>query len=143
MSTDCLFCRIVAGDEPALRIHEDDTTLVFMDKYPATPGHSLVIPKTHATDLRDIPPVDLAAVSTVAQRVAEASFRSLGCTGVNLLNCCGADAWQTQFHFHMHVIPRYGRNNPGDGLDVPWTRGIEGDWDQMNTISRGISAALE
>ena len=113
---DCLFCRIVAGEIPATRIAEDDRTVAFMDINPATRGHVLVVPREHANDLLAIDPEDLAAVAKTAQRVAATMPDRLGADGVNLLNSCGREAWQTVFHFHMHVIPRYA----ADPLRLPW-----------------------
>jgi len=87
-----------------------------MDINPATRGHALVIPRAHATDLHSIDPDDLAAVAVAAQRLAAKARDNLAADGVNLLNSCGASAWQTVFHFHVHVIPRY----HGDPLKLPW-----------------------
>ncbi|MGC9221656.1 MAG: HIT family protein [Solirubrobacteraceae bacterium] len=115
-SEDCIFCMIVAGQVPAVIIDEDERTLAFMDIAPATSGHSLVIPKHHASDLWEIEPAELAAVTAAAQRVALRMRDRLGADGVNLINSCRAQAWQTVFHFHIHVIPRYS----GDPLRMPW-----------------------
>ena len=114
---DCLFCKIVAGDLPATRVHEDERTLAFMDINPATRGHLLVIPREHATDLRDIGAEDLNACLAAGQALARTMEEKLGADGVNLLNSCGRTAWQTVFHFHLHVIPRYDT----DPLRLPWT----------------------
>jgi histidine triad (HIT) family protein len=113
---DCIFCKIVAGELPATKVDEDERTLAFMDINPGTRGHALVIPKAHARDLLSIEAEDLAAVAHTAQRLASRMPRALGASGVNLMNSCGASAWQTVFHFHMHVIPRY----DGDPLRLPW-----------------------
>jgi len=113
---DCLFCKIVAGEIPATRIAEDERTVAFMDINPATRGHALVVPRSHSRDLLEIPPEDLAAVARTGQRVAARAKEVLGAEGVNLLNSCGAPAWQTVFHFHLHVIPRYA----DDPLRLPW-----------------------
>jgi histidine triad (HIT) family protein len=113
---DCIFCKIVAGELPATVVDEDERTIAFMDIRPASRGHALVIPRTHARDVHDIDPADLAAVAHTAQRVAAKARDKLGAEGVNLLNSSGAKAWQTVFHFHMHVIPRY----TGDALRLPW-----------------------
>jgi histidine triad (HIT) family protein len=113
---DCIFCRIVARDLPATIIQEDEHTLAFMDIAPATRGHALVIPKRHAVDLWEIEPDQLAAVATAAQLVALRVRDRLHADGVNLINSCRAQAWQTVFHFHIHVIPRY----EGDPLRLPW-----------------------
>ena len=104
---DCLFCKIVAGEMPATRVYEDERTIAFMDINPGTRGHLLVIPREHAKDLLEIDPEDLAACARTAQIMAERVTDRLDADGVNLINSCGAQAWQTVFHFHMHVIPRY------------------------------------
>ena len=113
---DCIFCKIVAGELPSQRVDEDEHTVAFMDISPATPGHALVIPRRHAKDLLEIEPGELAATATAAQRLAGRIVSALGADGVNLLNSCGAPAWQTVFHFHIHVIPRYA----DDPLRLPW-----------------------
>jgi histidine triad (HIT) family protein len=113
---DCLFCKIVAGDIPGTVVVEDDRTVAFMDINPATRGHALVVPRRHATDLGEIDSDDLAAVARAAQRLARRAREALGADGVNLMNSWGSDAWQTVFHFHLHVIPRYA----GDPLKLPW-----------------------
>src|SRR6201989_523135 len=123
---DCLFCKIVAGEIPSQRVDEDDDTVAFMDINPATRGHALVVPRRHVKDLTEIDPADLGAVAAMAQRVAKRGLEVLGADGVNLLNSCGAAAWQTVFHFHMHVIPRY----EDDPLRLPWIPG-PGDRDEI------------
>jgi len=123
---DCIFCKIVAGDLPATRIAEDERTIAFMDINPATRGHALVIPREHSSDLLEIDGADLAACASTAQKVAATAKRRLDADGVNVLNACGAAAWQTVFHFHFHVIPRY-RDDP---LRLPWIPG-PGDMDEI------------
>ncbi len=114
---DCLFCKIVAGELPSQRVYEDDLTVAFMDINPATPGHMLVVPRAHSEDLLAAEPRDLEAAIVTAQRQARVAKERLGVEGVNLLNSCGAAAWQTVFHLHIHVIPRY----PDDQMRLPWT----------------------
>lgn len=114
---DCIFCKIVAGELPARIVDEDELTVAFMDIAPATRGHALVVPRRHARDLLNIESDDLAAVTAAAARLAGRMTDRLGAAGVNLLNSCGSAAWQTVFHFHVHVIPRY----DGDPLRLPWT----------------------
>jgi histidine triad (HIT) family protein len=116
----CVFCKIIAGEVPSSRIDEDDATIAFMDVNPASTGHVLVVPRSHATDLHSVGSEDLAACASMAQRVAGAAVERLGADGVNLLNCAGADAWQTVFHFHLHVIPRYANRPEHDRLRLPW-----------------------
>jgi histidine triad (HIT) family protein len=121
----CLFCRIVAGEVPATVVDEDDRTVAFMDINPATRGHALVVPRAHTRDLLEIADDDLAACGAAARRLAARAKNALGADGINLINSCGAAAWQTIFHFHIHVIPRY----DDDPLRLPWTptAGDEGE----------------
>ncbi|HEX5225182.1 MAG TPA: HIT family protein [Solirubrobacteraceae bacterium] len=116
MAEDCVFCAILAGELPAAIVDEDESTISFMDIAPATRGHALVIPRRHAPDLLSVSADDLGAVAVAAQRLAGRAKERLGADGVNLLNACGPAAWQTVFHFHVHVIPRYS----GDPLRLPW-----------------------
>jgi histidine triad (HIT) family protein len=123
---DCIFCKIIAGELPSHRVHEDERTIAFMDIAPGTRGHLLVIPRTHAANLLEIDPVDLAAVAQSAQHMARLVTERLGADGVNVINSCGTAAWQTVFHLHFHVIPRY----RGDPLQLPWTP-TPGDPDEI------------
>jgi histidine triad (HIT) family protein len=131
---DCLFCRIIAGELPSTRIDEDERTVAFMDINPATRGHVLVVPREHSTDLTAIGDEDLAAVTRMARRVAQRQQERLGADGINLLNSCGQAAWQTVFHFHMHVIPRY----VGDPLRLPWEPG-PGDREDIAAAAHELS----
>ena len=131
---DCIFCKIVAGELPATKIDEDDRTIAFMDINPGTHGHALVIPKEHARDLLEIEPDELAAVMQAAQRLAKRMPEALGAEGVNLINSCGAVAWQTVFHFHVHVIPRYSY----DTARLPWIPGDGGE--RLNDAAEALRA---
>jgi histidine triad (HIT) family protein len=131
---DCIFCKIVAGEIPARIIDEDERTIAFMDIAPATRGHALVIPRAHSRDLLEVEPEDLQATAIAAQRLAARLKERLGADGVNLLNACGTAAWQTVFHFHIHVIPRYNR----DPLRLPWVPS-EGDPDEIDAAAQEIS----
>jgi histidine triad (HIT) family protein len=131
---DCLFCKIVAGEIPATRVREDERTVAFMDINPATRGHLLVVPRAHATDLLVVPPDDLAACLLAAQELAARMGDRLGAAGVNLINSCGAAAWQTVFHFHVHVIPRY----EDDPLRLPW-RPEPGDAEAIEEAARALA----
>jgi len=126
----CLFCKIIAGQVPATIVQEDERTVAFMDINPATRGHALVVPRAHARDLLEIGREDLDAVLVAAQRLAGRAKEALGADGINLLNSCGEAAWQTVFHFHIHVIPRY-RDDP---LQLPW-RPAPGDPDEIKAAS--------
>ena len=116
---DCLFCKIIAGELPSTRVHEDDRVIAIMDIFPATRGHALVIPRRHAGDVHDMSDDDLAAAAAVAKRLAGRAVAGLGADGVTIMQSNGWAAWQTVFHYHVHVIPRY----EGDPLVLPWTPG--------------------
>jgi histidine triad (HIT) family protein len=131
---ECIFCKIVAGELPARIIDQDERTLSFMDIAPATRGHALVIPRAHSRDLLDIEAEDLCAVALAGKRLAARIKERLGADGINLINSCGAAAWQTVFHFHLHVIPRY----EGDPLRLPWIPG-EGDREQIARTAQELS----
>ena len=131
---DCIFCKIVAGELPATIVDEDERTIAFMDIGPATRGHALVIPRVHSDDLLSVDSQDLCAVALAAQRLARSAKERLGADGVNLLNSCGGAAWQTVFHFHVHVIPRY----DGDPLRLPWVPGA-GDPEQIAAAAQELS----
>jgi histidine triad (HIT) family protein len=112
---DCIFCKIVAGELPAERVDEDEHTVSFMDINPWTRGHALVIPRNHSADLLEIGEEDLERTVVAAKRLAARMKERLGAEGINLLNACGEVAWQSVFHFHVHVIPRWS----DDPLQLP------------------------
>jgi histidine triad (HIT) family protein len=130
---DCIFCKIIAGEIPGQMVHEDDRTVAFMDISPATRGHLLVVPRNHSRDLLEIETEDLDAVIEAAQMMARRVSERLRADGVNLLNSCGRAAWQTVFHFHVHVIPRY----EGDPLRLPWLP-AHGDPDEIASAAEAL-----
>jgi histidine triad (HIT) family protein len=131
--SDCIFCRIVSGELPSTIIREDERTVAFMDINPATRGHALVVPRRHVRDLLEIGREDLTATLAASQELAQRAVDRLGAAGVNLLNSCGQAAWQTVFHFHIHVIPRY----EGDPLRLPWVP-AEGDRDEIESAAAAL-----
>jgi histidine triad (HIT) family protein len=137
MASDCLFCGIVAGEVPAQIVDSDDHTVAFMDINPATRGHALVVPRTHSTDLMEIADEDLERTMLAARRLARMIDDALGPDGFNILNSCRPAAWQTVFHYHLHVIPRY----DDDPLKLPWIpRGA--DADEIAAIANRIRGAV-
>jgi len=128
---DCLFCGIVAGDVPGTRVYEDDRAIAILDIFPATRGHVLVVPREHARDVRDIADDDLAHCAVVAKRLAQTAAERLGADGVTIMQSNGPAAWQTIFHYHVHVIPRY----DGDPLVLPWKPG-ESPQDDLPEVAR-------
>jgi histidine triad (HIT) family protein len=135
---NCTFCKIVAGELPATIVDEDEHTIAFMDINPATRGHALVVPRRHADDLMSIDRDELAAVIAAAQRLAARAKERLKADGINVINSCGAAAWQTVFHFHLHVIPRYER----DALRLPWVP-APGDPAEIAAAAAALGARAE
>jgi histidine triad (HIT) family protein len=130
---DCLFCGIVAGTIPSEMIDSDERTVAFMDINPATTGHALVVPREHSADLLEIGEQDLTATVLAAQRLARRLKDVLQADGINLINSCGAAAWQTVFHFHIHVVPRY----EDDPLKLPWVP-EEGDREEIAAVAKRL-----
>lgn len=104
---DCLFCKIIAGTIPCVKVHEDAHVIAFMDIMPQSEGHLLVVPKAHGAMLWDLEPEPATRAIAVAQRIAPAAKSALGADGVMLMQLNGAAAGQTVFHVHFHVIPRW------------------------------------
>jgi diadenosine tetraphosphate (Ap4A) HIT family hydrolase len=110
----CVFCAIVAGQAPAIRIYEDDGYLAFLDVRPFTRGHTLVVPKQHSVDLTDTAPETLAGLVTIGQRIAKAARATELADATNIGINDGRAAFHSVFHIHQHMLPR--RN--GDKLSV-------------------------
>jgi diadenosine tetraphosphate (Ap4A) HIT family hydrolase len=134
----CVFCAVVAGDAPAVRIYEDDDYLAFLDIRPFTRGHTLVIPKQHFVDLTDTPAAALAGMLAVGQRIGLAGRTSgLHADGNNLVINDGRAAFQSVFHIHLHVVPR----RSGDKLSFAKGVLVRRDPDREQT-GRILRAAL-
>jgi len=136
---ECVFCAIVAGDLPASRVYDDERVLAFLDLRPATPGHLLVIPKRHASDLAGLDPEDGAHMFRVAQRLAAALRASaIELEGINLFLADGEVAGQEVFHAHLHVLPR----RAGDGFGVR-AEFAHPSREELDRRAGEITAALE
>ena len=134
----CVFCAIVAGKAPAVVVYQDEHTLAFMDINPATRGHVLVIPKLHANDLLDVPEADLIHVMQTVQRVAKAVDSALTPDGINLIQANRHAAFQSAYHFHVHIIPRWW----DDGL-VPIWRHMREKPEVLRDVGERIGEAIE
>lgn len=105
--TNCIFCKIVAGEIPSYTIYEDDEFKAFLDANPASKGHALIVPKAHYADLYDIDEEVAARAMKLAKKLATHMTKVFGCEGFNLIQNNNEAAGQTVFHFHLHLIPRY------------------------------------
>ena len=137
-ATDCVFCRIVRGEIPSVKLYEDSEVLAFMDISPIVKGHALVIPKAHYDPLTALPPALLGRVMAAVQRIAAAQTAALKADGVNLFQANGAAAGQVVPHVHFHVIPRF--NN--DGHRWNWTSGRYDRTEDMDAWAARIRAVL-
>lgn len=109
---NCIFCKIINNEIPSYKIYEDDLVLAFLDNYPVSKGHTLIIPKKHVQDIFEIEEKYLERIILVAKKIAQKMKDSFGIDGVNLYHASGISAEQSVFHFHLHVIPR----TKGDNL---------------------------
>jgi histidine triad (HIT) family protein len=135
---DCIFCKIVAGEIPCLKLYEDDDTLAFMDINPANPGHCLAIIKDHHPTLFDIPEAALARVASTAKRIATAVNDALEPDGLNLVQANGPGALNSVPHLHVHILPRY----TGDDLKLNW--GVNpGDMAEIQAVADKVRATLD
>jgi diadenosine tetraphosphate (Ap4A) HIT family hydrolase len=139
MNRDCTFCAIVAGTGEASLVYEDDAVVGFLDTLPINSGHTLIIPRRHATFLAELDPADGARVFQAAQRLGAAlRVSGLPCDGVNLLLNDGAEAGQRVFHTHMHVIPR----TLNDNARFRRTEGPIPSREELDEVAAKIRAAL-
>ena len=115
--SDCIFCKIVNGDIPSAKVFENEHVLAFLDLSQVTKGHTLIIPKTHKENLFELTPEIAKNLFEVAPTIANALKTAYNPIGLNLVNNNGEKAGQSVFHFHMHLIPRYGE---GDGFGAVW-----------------------
>jgi len=114
--SECVFCRIVNGQIPSAKVHEDELTLAFMDIGEVNPGHVLVAVKPHVENIFSLDDTLAAAVFQTAARVARAVKKAYSPEGVTLYQANGPAAGQTVFHFHLHLVPRYDK----DGMHFTW-----------------------
>lgn len=108
---DCIFCKIVNGDIPSAKVYEDEHVYAFLDISQVTKGHTLVIPKVHKENIFELTPSMAAPLFESVKKVADAIQAAFSPKGLNLLNNNGETAGQSVFHYHIHLIPRYGAND--------------------------------
>ncbi len=114
--SDCIFCKIIAGEIPSKIIYEDESHIAFLDIFPAGRGHTLVIPRKHHLDIHDISDLEYGSLASAAKRVADILQKKLSSEGTTIFQMNREAGWQSVFHIHMHVIPRW----TGDNLHKPW-----------------------
>lgn len=138
---DCLFCKIIAGEVPSAKVYEDEDVYAFMDISQVTTGHTLIIPKVHTRDIYDTPDDVASKLFARVPKIAKAIKKAYNPKGLNLLNNNEIEAGQSVFHFHIHLIPRYGDD---DGFGAKWiTRNDQFSQEDLHKIAEKISNAIE
>ena len=129
---NCIFCKIANGEIPAATLYEDENFRVILDLGPASKGHALILPKSHAANIYELSDEMAAKAMILAKKMATAMTAALKCDGFNIVQNNGECAGQTVFHFHMHLIPRY----EGDGVGLTWKPGQLSDEDKEEILNR-------
>ena len=135
--SDCIFCKIIAGDIPSATIYENEEFKVILDRFPSNEGHVLILPKNHTPNIFEIDPDQAGRLFTLAAKVARAMQKELGFEHMNVLQNNGTVAGQTVFHFHLHLIPRH----EGDGINIGW-KPMDLTDEQIETMRARLEKAL-
>ena len=135
---DCIFCKIIAGEIPAIKVLDEDLVLAFMDINPSSQGHMLVVPKQHVENIFEISEDDLAAVTSAVKRCAKAAKEALKAEGVTILQLNGKASDQIVPHLHVHIMPR----SENDGLPVSTWEMKQGDMEEIKEIARKVQEHL-
>ncbi len=130
---DCIFCKIANGEIPSATVYEDSICRVILDVNPANKGHALVIPKEHYDDIFSMDADTASKIFTIATEVAKAQKAELNPDGLNIVQNNGEAAGQTVFHFHMHVIPRFIK----DDVNIKWLP-KKPEADELETLSKAL-----
>lgn len=139
MSENCIFCKIIKGDIPSFTVYENEMFKVIMDRFPAAPGHVLIIPKMHHEDIFDMPEEVAKEIYPLAQKIAIAVKEAVGAEGINIVQNNGKVSGQAVFHFHLHIVPR----REGDGVQINKTSNADTTLDELENIATQIKVALK
>ena len=136
-NSNCIFCKIANGEIPSKTLYEDDSFRVILDISPASKGHSIILPKTHASNIYELPDKEASEIMIVAKKVATVLKDTLCCDGMNILQNNGESAGQTVFHLHVHLIPRY----HNDSVTIHWN--ADGETNSLeDTMIENIQKAM-
>jgi histidine triad (HIT) family protein len=138
MRMDCIFCKIVAGEIPSVKVLDEDKVFAFMDINPSSRGHMLVVPRNHAENIFEISEADLSAVMRAVKRCAAAAKKALGAEGITVLQLNGKASDQVVPHLHVHIMPRW----EDDGLTVSNWEMKAGDMDELQDIAEKVKEHL-
>jgi histidine triad (HIT) family protein len=140
MMSGCIFCKIVNGEIPSAKVFENEHVVAFLDISQVTKGHTLVIPKVHKENIYELTPDIARNVFEVVPKIANSIKKQFEPIGMNILNNNGEKAGQSVFHYHIHLIPRYGK---GDGFGAVWkTHTEEYTPEDLKQISSSIQEGL-
>lgn len=134
---DCIFCKIANGEIPSATVYEDSICRVILDVNPANKGHALIIPKEHFDNIYSMDAETAAKIFTIATEVAKAQKAELNPDGLNILQNNGEAAGQTVFHFHMHLVPRYIKDN----VTMTWIPG-KADTEELSALSKALRKGI-
>jgi histidine triad (HIT) family protein len=135
MKEECIFCKIIDGEIPSYTIYEDEIYKVILDRFPAAPGHVLIIPKHHHADIFDMPEEIAQGIYPLAKKIAAHLKDGLGLDGINIVQNNGKASGQAVFHFHLHLIPR----SDGDGVKLNQTSNQETTLVELEEIYKRIA----
>ncbi|MDQ0224258.1 HIT family protein [Metabacillus niabensis] len=138
--SDCIFCKIINGEIPSAKVFENEHVYAFLDISQVTKGHTLVVPKVHKENIYELTPDIASKLFEVVPQIANSIKEQFQPVGMNLLNNNGEKAGQSVFHYHMHIIPRYGK---GDGFGAVW-KDHSGQYssEQLQEIAASIQKGL-
>ncbi|USK71056.1 HIT family protein [Peribacillus asahii] len=139
--SDCIFCKIIKGDIPSTKVFENEHVVAFLDISQVTKGHTLVIPKVHKENVFELTPEIAKEIFAVVPEISRAIKQEFNPLGLNLVNNNGEAAGQSVFHYHMHIIPRYGE---GDGFGAVWkTHDSEYTPEDLQNIANAIAQHIQ
>lgn len=136
MKEDCIFCKIIKGDIPSFTIYEDELFKVILDRFPARPGHALIIPKVHYKDIFELSEEAGKALYPLAKEMAIKIKEAVGAEGINIVQNNGEVAGQSVYHFHLHLIPR----NAGDGVTLNKSSNTDTTLEELEDVLKAIQA---
>ena len=138
VNKDCVFCRIVEGVIPAVKIYETQDILAFFDTFPAAKGHCLVIPKGHYESIDFVPDNVISSIFILAKKIVRLQKKIFNINDVNLLQNNGREAGQTVFHMHLHIIPRF----KNDNVNLSWKENAYENDNEILTIANKMKEGL-
>ncbi|KMK75690.1 HIT family protein [Alkalihalobacillus pseudalcaliphilus] len=137
---NCIFCKIINKEIPSATVYEDEDVLAFIDISQVTEGHTLVIPKAHQKDVFELTPDVSSKLFQTVPKIANALKKTFKLEGLNIVNNNGDLAGQTVFHYHLHLLPRYGK---GDGFGAVWKEhGSEYSSEDLKKMSDAIASYM-